>query len=382
MSSFKKRVNCKSINGTKTSSLNGLAITSTGNPSLDHVIGGGLPVGSVLLIEEDRFSTYSKVMGKYFLAEGIYSEQPIFYATLDDNPSDLLKKLPKPVVNAHYLEDKQKPNLNPIQIEEDEMRIAWRYNELPKINSEQSPDFVNIGHHFNLTEQIDSDILDKAVKYVWNGLNMDITNNTFCNSRYNDLLKKISEVLNLKKFSIEDNNQEKSLLRLCITSLGSPLWYNNNFKEDFLKFLTILRIMIKNTCAVCFLSIPLNLLKILDETLPPQIRNLVDYSFELESFAGSDKETNPAFKEYNGIFHIRKLNAVNSLAAINPETTDLAFKLRRKKFAIEKLHLPPELQEPTDSQQPSTDIMPTLSCASSGGGSIFFQNHLEGVQIH
>lgn len=75
-----------------------------------------------------------------------------------------------------------------------------------------------------------------------------------------------------------------------------------------------------------------------------RVRNLVDYAIELESFAGSDKETNPAFKEYNGLFFIRKMAALNALAAHTPETYDLAFKLRRKRFVIEKWHLPPELQ--------------------------------------
>lgn len=75
-----------------------------------------------------------------------------------------------------------------------------------------------------------------------------------------------------------------------------------------------------------------------------RIRNLVDYSIELESFAGSDKETNPAFKEYNGLFQLHKMAAVNTLSAYMPETIDLAFKLKRKKFVIEKLHLPPGKQ--------------------------------------
>ena len=74
----------------------------------------------------------------------------------------------------------------------------------------------------------------------------------------------------------------------------------------------------------------------------PKIRNLVDYAIELESFAGSERETNPAFKEYNGLLHFRKMSAINSLALF--QHSDLAFKLRRKKFVIEKFHLPPGKQ--------------------------------------
>lgn len=81
----------------------------------------------------------------------------------------------------------------------------------------------------------------------------------------------------------------------------------------------------------------------------PKIRQLVDYSIELESFAGSERETHPAFKEYSGLLHLHKMTALNTLAVHMPETTDLAFKLRRKKFVIEKMHLPPGKRTHSDS---------------------------------
>ena len=46
-----------------------------------------------------------------------------------------------------------------------------------------------------------------------------------------------------------------------------------------------------------------------------------------------------------GLFRIHKLARVNALSYAMPETFDLAFKLRRKAFVIEKLHLPPDLSE-------------------------------------
>lgn len=38
------------------------------------------------------------------------------------------------------------------------------------------------------------------------------------------------------------------------------------------------------------------------------------------------------------------MTALNALNVYKPETLDLAFKLRRKRFIIEKLHLPPGKQ--------------------------------------
>lgn len=66
-----------------------------------------------------------------------------------------------------------------------------------------------------------------------------------------------------------------------------------------------------------------------------RLEHLSDIAIKLESFAGSAKETNPLFKDYHGLLHIQKLPALNILAPHNPESRDLAFKLRRKKFIIE-----------------------------------------------
>lgn len=57
--------------------------------------------------------------------------------------------------------------------------------------------------------------------------------------------------------------------------------------------------------------------------------------------------------------------ALNSLNAHTPETYDLAFKLRRKRFVIEKLHLPPELQLSEQREQDEVTIAAAMTCGST-----------------
>lgn len=119
MSSFRKITNQKPISGTRTSLQNGQTITSSGNPSLDHILGGGIPIGSLLLIgtmlwfhiiiiqipiknimnnfwyffvEEDRYVTYSRVLVKYFLAEAVCVNHSIFLGCLDEDGPELVNQ--------------------------------------------------------------------------------------------------------------------------------------------------------------------------------------------------------------------------------------------------------------------------------------------------
>lgn len=62
---------------------------------------------------------------------------------------------------------------------------------------------------------------------------------------------------------------------------------------------------------------------------------------KLQSFSGTELENNQSLQDYHGFFYLTKLAAINSLASKHPGSIEYVFKLRRKKFNIEVLHLPP-----------------------------------------
>lgn len=108
------------------------------------------------------------------------------------------------------------------------------------------------------------------------------------------------------------------------------------------------------------MTMPLHLINQIDETLIYRIRRLVDCNINLESFNNIEKQTNVVFKQYHGLLHIKKLQTIAALQSHKPEAFDLAFKLKSHRFVIEKLHLPPELQE-----NESSEI--SMSCSTSSG---------------
>ncbi|XP_037033344.1 elongator complex protein 4 [Bradysia coprophila] len=357
MSSFQKKKFSSTVPGTKVSLQNGQPLASTGNSYLDALLGGGLAIGSLLLIEEDKFATYSNSLSKFFLTDGIVNNQSIFVVNLDDDPEEFIQKLPQ--VCKTDTEEKLPENI-PNKSETSDMRIAWRYNSLPSMDTTQKS-----LTYFDSSKRIDREMLASSDIEYFKPIDERLdspTEQSFHNSVYGQILVNLKTKLNNSKFSAEESDGAgKNLLRISISSLGSPLWYDDDFLEDVCLFLYCLKALVRTSLAVACISVPSHLFKHLDDSLIHRIRNMVDYSVELESFAGSDKETNPIFKDYHGLLYIRKLAAVNSLAAYNPVTRDLVFKLKRKSFVIEKLHLPPDLQE-IDTKP---DAIPSMSCGSS-----------------
>ena len=79
--SFVKKINLapqlyKSQQGVKSCPNQQYSISS-GNPSLDLVIGGGLVLGSLVVVYEDSFSHYTEHVVKTYLGEGVVNEHKL-----------------------------------------------------------------------------------------------------------------------------------------------------------------------------------------------------------------------------------------------------------------------------------------------------------------
>ena len=225
--------------------------------------------------EEDKHCIYSKVLCKYFLAEGVIKNQQIFLASLDDSPDEIFKKLPQPVFCDQFYRGQPPPEFEQLTQDTTSLRIAWRYNDLPYLNVDKS--YGDGDHHFNLLNYMTEDEVANVSKVLWDGTysketsleencskpdlaeeeeeeDDESTSATdgscfFSNKLFQNLIDSIAKELRMVNF-----------WRICIPSLGSPLWYDDNFGQDLLKFLTILRAFVQNTQCVCFLTMPMHLI--------------------------------------------------------------------------------------------------------------------------
>ncbi|CRK87365.1 CLUMA_CG001167, isoform A [Clunio marinus] len=343
MSSFVKlkKDNAIDIKGVKTSLRNG-QVTSSGCDSLDFVLGGGLEISSLFLVGEDKYARHSNILTRLFLADGFHHGHKIYFANIDNDPREIMKTIPPGTVQAKEISSEPSEN---------DLRIAFRYQALPKIDSVQRGSQPSV--NYDLSKKVDKEVIQN---------NSDITYRSFFDAKQrreeSDQTFFDIVIKDVKKIAKENH---ENVLRVCISALGSPLWYSQTFSEEILRFLVQLKSLARyNENIVCFLTMPVYLLNVIDDQLIYRIRKLVDCNIDLESFDNVDKQTNAVFKQYHGLLHVKKLQTLSAHQSHKPESFDLAFKLKSHRFLIEKLHLPPELEETASSKAP------TMSCATSG----------------
>ncbi|GIY73343.1 elongator complex protein 4 [Caerostris extrusa] len=342
VTSFRKKgANSLNIRGTRISAQNAQLLTSTGSSTLDFFIGGGLAVGTLCLIEEDLYNSYSHVLVKYFLTEGVANNHKLFL-------SSGITSIRVPEVKKTEATF-QNPGLK------DELKIAWRYQKQQTTFASDIQAY-SYNHGYDLSKTLPEEMLKNCSISTWDPFEKnpeDCYENeqSFISFPYSHLLERISSEITSNGYRTSAKSCD-NIMRLAITSLGSPLWNSGSEKNQevsIIRFLYLLKGLLRTSFAVAVITMPSYILQ--NQVFRSRVRQVCDTVINLESFVGSDKKSNPVFKEYNGLLQLVKLPVLNTFVYPN-KTSDLAFKLKRKDFIIERWHLPPEFGE--DQEEPAS----------------------------
>lgn len=117
-------------------------LVSSGLQDLDQILGGGLPLGSILLVLEDGTSHHHETILRYFLAEGVASGHSCFLA----GPRHVAKDQD---AVAQWMPREGKPGIKEAKedaAEEEktgaDLRIAWQYRRYIKAKQDESDELA------------------------------------------------------------------------------------------------------------------------------------------------------------------------------------------------------------------------------------------------
>lgn len=320
------------LKGTKTSVTKNQILISTGIVSLDAVLDGGIPIGTVALIEEENHGRNADLITKHFIAEGVVCDHSILIADVERNPEATANDLPKLI---------QEESFQPADIIAEDFKIAWRYSQNPIYDSKPHHTSISFGHTFDMSAKLLVDEL-QIIKY-WPAEKSQGTS-------YSELFEHINTIITKGGFSTKIPVEQRRVLRITISNLFSPIWDSNDM--NVVMFLYKLRILVRSSYASCLITTRAH---IIDDVIKCRIEHFMDTvlifkPMELSSCA-----------DYNGKLIIGKLASFNTFL-YEPLSIDWATKLTRKKLCIEKLHLPPCLNSGDDNENVHTK---QLSCAST-----------------
>lgn len=310
-SSFNPRTQQHVPGGCRTS-VSGTVVASTGIASFDALLGDGLPLGHSVLLLEDAprsSSNYASTMLKCFIAQGLLAGGHVVYIASDADAAKLLASLPAESSRPDGL---VAPPAGPPAAAREKMTIAWRYKHIQQVESALDP-----------RQRSPAAALDL-------GRRLDLAPHAARLHRPADL-EQVARVL-------EGARAANGAARVALHSYGQPLAPPDG------AWLRRLQQLVRQHGATLMTTCAARLHD------PRTVRRAAvthDAVFDVQSFAGTPKEAQAAFREYQGFLRVvRPLRLPDSFALALPETSHLAFKCKLRRFVIEKFHLPPELGEP------------------------------------
>lgn len=382
----------RQLSGTKPF-LNGQTLISSGLAQLDTILGGGLLLGTMVLLETPRNDVGSASvalvddMHRYFAAEGLVSRQCAMLLAEDAEgfaqhqlplELSLAQKQVKQQLAAMDVNSKQKQQGGEGDSDA-QLTIAWQYGKyLADGNAgAQQHQQQRFCHSFDLSKPIHSELLAANPPVVVDTLetalaldrDSEATSST-AHAVYDQLLTRIDAEIKQRNATRGESGQ---VVRVSMRELGSPLFgaADAAHMRALFAFVRKLRALISSQPVVCVLSGALYTFPV---EFGNEIRHHCDYVLEFRSFMGENDMLPAELSEFHGLMDIRKLARVHSLACHSVDAMKYGIKRERRKLKIEKFHLPPEgSRSSNDTSSKSSLVGSSLvakkSASSSHGSS-------------
>lgn len=312
--------------------------TSLGLECLDKLFDDGIPLPSIILIDEKGSRKISKLLQRLFAAEGITHEQNVVVASpRKQELDDFLNSIPSETASSSSAASgTSATGARSNAMVEENLKIAWRYQSAPQISSSIT------------TSKPKFDLGKSRMK-------MDVDNSgliqtVFANT-YDKLWKELEVILN--SVMMEATQQgSKNPVRIIISGLGSPLFLDHS-KASLTNFIVRLRAFTMASLATVMITVDgAQLESEVLESLHLVSDSVLNFFPTPERLLRTHDST-----AFAGRLEVAKLPRLYGNSLFRPEFCDYSYKDTRHTIEVRKLHLDFDDGNEVDSKavEPITD---------------------------
>ena len=232
MSGFKKRTTTKgpAIPGTLISPKSLQLLTSIGTKSLDNVINGGIPIGTLVLIEDNLASkennrvgitstNYSKILLNHFLDEGQLHSHKLFVGSCGEKFSFVPTASNSKSEPSDSDEHKHANNTA-----DDTLKIAWRYKNQNAAEEDKKDTKLKVAAYDSASKESTKIPTTESIS-SWHITDIK-SSIIFESDLYHQLFKSIYETCAESRFSLDSlasssTSSSPNLVRIGIVNIGS-----------------------------------------------------------------------------------------------------------------------------------------------------------------
>lgn len=350
--------------------LNGQYMVSSGLRQLDTILGGGIVLGTTLLLEEDVHSDHARTLLAYSMAEATsQGHKVLLIGDMEEKEVDqMIQSLPYNLsLNNEKLPEAKAANKDASAAAASHLKIAWQYQKYlstdtdsaAKATSERPRVSVSDNYccSYDLARRMQPQLLEQH----------PLTVISLCNESPGTVLERVRTFLDANSTTV---------CQVVLPSIQRCDHIETDVVTDRLRLFLAVKHLVRERMASCLLTIqPTEL----PARMLSKFENMADTCLRVESFAGRMDSVPYEFREFVGFLHVRKLQSVKSLAPHRPDNNRYGMKRDRRKLHIEPLHLPPEESRATvlttaemegkghEHRLGPRKQTPMLACASTGG---------------
>ncbi|KAK6227813.1 Elongator complex protein 4 - like 2 [Theobroma cacao] len=299
---------------------NGTVFLSSGISDLDKILGGGFPLGSLVMVMEDAEAPHHMLLLRNFMAQGLVHNQPLLYASPAIDPRGFLGTLPSPATSKDEKSHKCDPD------QEKGLRIAWQYKKYfgeSQLNFDGQRDGKHeYSNEFDLRKPLERHFLSaQCVDCV---SIQDSPNLSALQDRSATFLSQYPR----------NDGSISCAGRIAIQSFSAPQCAYSNMEWDMLSFIRSLKSMVRSSNAVALITFPPSLLS---PSFCKRWQHMADTLLSVKAIPDEDKELSQLLTGYQdmvGFLNVHKVARINTQVPVILDATTFSIKLQKRRFLV------------------------------------------------